>query len=67
VPFKSKAQRRKFAQLLVEGKISDETSRATGGSDDSGGDENRVAAPASIAVVQNFGEELKQRVRPRGK
>jgi hypothetical protein len=25
VPFKSKAQRRKFAQLLVEGKISDET------------------------------------------
>jgi hypothetical protein len=25
VPFKSAAQRRKFAQLLVEGKISDET------------------------------------------
>jgi hypothetical protein len=25
VPFKSQAQRRKFAQLLVEGKISDET------------------------------------------
>jgi len=25
MPFKSKAQRRKFAQLLVEGKISDET------------------------------------------
>jgi hypothetical protein len=25
VPFKSRAQRRKFAQLLVEGKISDET------------------------------------------
>jgi len=25
VPFKSKAQRRKFAQLLVEGKISDQT------------------------------------------
>jgi hypothetical protein len=24
VPFKSKAQRRKFAQLLVEGKITDE-------------------------------------------
>lgn len=24
MPFKSKAQRRKFAQLLVEGKISDE-------------------------------------------
>lgn len=25
MPFKSKAQRRKFAQLLVEGKISNET------------------------------------------
>jgi 3-deoxy-D-manno-octulosonic-acid transferase len=25
MPFKSKAQRRKFAQLLVEGKISDKT------------------------------------------
>ena len=25
MPFKSQAQRRKFAQLLVEGKISDET------------------------------------------
>lgn len=25
MPFKSKAQRRKFAELLVEGKISDET------------------------------------------
>jgi hypothetical protein len=25
VPFKSQAQRRKFAQLLVEGKISDQT------------------------------------------
>jgi hypothetical protein len=35
VPFKSAAQRRKFAQLLVEGKISDETfeewNRETGG------------------------------------
>jgi hypothetical protein len=34
MPFKSKAQRRKFAQLLVEGKISDETfeewNRSTG-------------------------------------
>ena len=25
MPFKSKAQRRKFAQLLIEGKISNET------------------------------------------
>ena len=35
MPFKSAAQRRKFAQLLVEGKISDETfeewNRETGG------------------------------------
>jgi hypothetical protein len=35
MPFKSKAQRRKFAQLLVEGKISDQTyeewNRETGG------------------------------------
>jgi hypothetical protein len=34
MPFKSKAQRRKFAQLLVEGRISDETyeewNRSTG-------------------------------------
>ena len=34
MPFKSQAQRRKFAQLLVEGKITNETfeewSRATG-------------------------------------
>jgi hypothetical protein len=34
MPFKSKAQRRKFAQLLVDGKISNETyeewNRATG-------------------------------------
>ena len=35
MPFKSKAQRRKFAQLLVEGKIKPETfeewNRETGG------------------------------------
>lgn len=35
MPFKSQAQRRKFAQLLVDGKISNETfeewNRATGG------------------------------------
>jgi hypothetical protein len=28
------------------------------------GDENAAAAPASIVVVQNFGEEIRQRVRP---
>jgi hypothetical protein len=27
---------------------------------------NDAALPASIVVVQNFGEELKQRVRPSG-
>jgi hypothetical protein len=35
MPFKSQAQRRKFAQLLIEGKISNETfeewNRETGG------------------------------------
>jgi hypothetical protein len=35
MPFKSKAQRRKFAELLVEGKISNQTfeewNRSTGG------------------------------------
>jgi serine/threonine-protein kinase len=31
------------------------------------GEENRAVAPATIVVVQNFGEELKQRVRPSGK
>jgi hypothetical protein len=37
MPFKSKAQRRKFAQLLVDGKISDQTyeewNRSTGRKD----------------------------------
>ena len=28
------------------------------------GEENRAVAPASIVVVENFGEELKRRVRP---
>jgi hypothetical protein len=28
-------------------------------------EENRAVAPATIVVVQNFGEELKRRVRPR--
>ena len=31
------------------------------------GDDTRPVAPASIVVVQNFGEELKQRVRPSAK
>jgi hypothetical protein len=51
MPFKSQAQRRKFAQLLVEGKISNETfeewNRETGG----------AALP----------ERAKTKVKPRGK
>jgi serine/threonine-protein kinase len=31
------------------------------------GDDHRADAPATIVVVQNFSEELKQRVRPSGK
>jgi hypothetical protein len=31
------------------------------------GDDNRAAARATVVVVQSFGEELKQRVRPSGK
>jgi hypothetical protein len=31
------------------------------------GDEKHAVAPATIVVVENFGEELKQRVRPSGK
>jgi hypothetical protein len=31
------------------------------------GEESGALAPASIVVVQNFGEELKQRVRPSGR
>ena len=31
------------------------------------GDEKRAVAPATIVVVENFGEELKQQVRPREK
>jgi hypothetical protein len=30
------------------------------------GDETKAAAPQSIVVVQNFTEELKERVRPSG-
>jgi len=54
MPFKSQAQRRKFAQLLVEGKISDETfeewNRETGGRklpERVGAKSKRGAAPKS--------------------
>ena len=50
MPFKSQAQRRKFAQLLVEGKISDQTfeewNRETGGAKlpERVGDKRKTAA-----------------------
>ena len=51
MPFKSQAQRRKFAQLLVEGKISNETfeewNRETGG--------------------RELPERVKRKARPRAK
>jgi hypothetical protein len=51
MPFKSQAQRRKFAQLLVEGKISNETfeewNRETGGA--------------------NLPERVKPKARPKAK
>ena len=51
MPFKSQAQRRKFAQLLVEGKISNETfeewNRETGGA--------------------NLPERVKPKARPKSK
>ena len=50
MPFKSQAQRRKFAQLLVEGKISNETfeewNRETGGKKLPERAKRKTAAPA---------------------
>ena len=50
MPFKSQAQRRKFAQLLVEGKISNETfeewNRETGGKHLPERLKRKAAAPA---------------------
>ena len=59
MPFKSKAQRRKFAQLLVEGKISPETyeewNRETGG----------TALPERVARKKK--RPVKKAVRTRAK
>ena len=63
MPFKSKAQRRKFAQLLVEGKISDETyeewNRETGGR----------KLPERVAAKKKAKTKAKRRstARPRAK
>ena len=59
VPFKSQAQRRKFAQLLVEGKISSQTfeewNRETG------------AAKLPERVEQTHGTSRKARSKPKGR
>ena len=59
MPFKSKAQRRKFAALLVEGKISDETyeewNRETG----------KAALPERVGPAS--GKKAKTKTKPRAK
>ena len=59
MPFKSQAQRRKFAQLLVEGKISNETfeewNRETG----------RKKLPERVGAKRKTSRTAKSRRRPR--
>ena len=59
MPFKSKAQRRKFAQLLVEGRISDETyeewNRETG----------RQELPERVTAAAKTRKAAKKRARKR--
>jgi hypothetical protein len=61
MPFKSKAQRRKFAQLLVEGKITDEAyerwNKETGGAE----------LPERIGSKKESGSESKRGARPKAK
>jgi hypothetical protein len=61
MPFKSQAQRRKFAQLLVEGKISNETyeewNRSTGGK----------KLPERVKPKPKAKAKRKARSRPRAK
>jgi hypothetical protein len=62
MPFKSQAQRRKFAQLLVEGKISNETfeewNRETGG----------ARLPERVGDKRKPGRKAaKKRARPKAK
>jgi hypothetical protein len=66
--FKSKAQRRKFAQLLVEGKISDETyeewNRSTGGKElpeRIGAAKAGKAAPKKVAAKKRTASAAKKR------
>ena len=59
MPFKSQAQRRKFAQLLVDGKISNETfeewNRETG----------RKKLPERVGVKEKPSRKAKSRRKPR--
>lgn len=61
MPFKSQAQRRKFAQLLVEGKISNETfeewNRETGG----------AKLPERVKAKPRSKSKPKSRVKARAK
>ena len=61
MPFKSKAQRRKFAELLVAGKISDETfeewNRSTGG----------AKLPERVKPRAKKTQKRKSKPRPRSK
>ena len=65
MPFKSKAQRRKFAQLLVEGKISDETfeewNRETGSKALPERVSNKRAAPKKKSARSRTGGKKKVR------
>jgi hypothetical protein len=67
MPFKSQAQRRKFAQLLVEGKISNETfeewNRETGGAQLP----ERVEAKARTKSKGKPPAKSKRRPRAKGK
>ena len=53
MPFKSQAQRRKFAQLLVEGKISDETF------EEWNGETGAKKLPERVAPVKAIGRKRK--------
>jgi len=76
MPFKSKAQRRKFAQLLIEGKVSNETfeewNRETGAKElpervgrvrqrERGRGEGGVGILSAMALFQNFASSFQAR------
>ena len=69
MPFKSQAQRRKFAQLLVEGKISNETfeewNRETGGAKLPDHVEPKVRARPKPKARPRAGAKAKPRAKAR--